>query len=253
MAILQKDIEKLAEERDGALKSLEDMKAELAAFQQAAQAAAEDRAAFTEWAKSEIAKARSACPPPESGCSLNVSFTVNADGTTLTGGQLTLRADKYEQASDIVKALDDLMTARKWKVAPTPKAAPPAPPNKAVAILKEAGAAPEVIAAAKQATAHVKETLTVNAVFMTVEPKPGGKVTLNFFGNDRKQPHNQFADLYVTRSAEQLAKDMPYLDPEIFEQAGEYTCSLVVGYVLSDKLNTKGNPYKDVQYIRQAA
>lgn len=244
-------LDKLAEERDDALRSLDEAKTELAAFQQAAQAAAEDRAALTEWAKAEIAEARAACPPPESGCSLNVSFTVNSDGTTLTGGQLTLREDKYTSALDVLEYLATLMAERKWKVAPAPKTAPTAPPNKAVAILKEAGAAPEVIAAATTATAHVKPVLTFNSVYMTIEPKPGGKVAVNFFGNGHKQPHDDYAEVYVIRSAEQLAKDMPFFDSEIFVEAGEYSESLTVGYTLSDKLNSKGNPYKDIQYIRR--
>ena len=95
--------------------------------------------------------------------------------------------------------------------------------------------------------------LEIHAVHMTVEPKAGGKVNVNFFGNDKLQPHNKYADIYITRTLDQLEKDMPFLDPETFEDAAEYTVDLLVGYTLSDKLNTKGNPYKDVQYIQQAA
>ena len=251
MATAQEQIQSMALERDRALKSLADREAELSAFQKAAQDAAEDHRLFREWAKAEIAKA--ACPAPESGCSVNVSFVVNEDGTTLTGGQLTLRADKYDQALDVMEYLARLMTERKWKVASAPKPAPAAKENKAVAILKEAGAAPQVIAAATQATAHIKPVLEIHAVHMTVEPKAGGKVNVNFFGNDRLQPHNKYADIYITRTLDQLEKDMPFLDPETFEDAAEYTVDLLVGYTLSDKLNTKGNPYKDVQYIQQAA
>ena len=209
-------------------------------------------AAFQKAAQEREAALKAACPPPESGCSVNVSFVVNDEGTTLTGGQLTLRADRYDQALDVMSYLAHLMTERKWKIAAAPKPAPAAKENKAVAILKEAGAAPQVIAAATQAPAHIKPVLEVRAVHMTVEPKPGGRVNVNFFGNDRKQPHNQFADIYVSRAAEQLAKDMAFLDPEVFTGPGEYAIEMLVGYTLSDKLNTKGNPYKDVQYIKQA-
>ena len=227
---------------------------ELAAFQKAAQQAAEDQARYQEWAKGEIVKARAACPPAEAGCSINVAFTINDEGTTVTGGQLTLRANEYEQALDVLGCLARLMMERKWKVASAPKPVPPAPVkgNKAFSILKEAGATPEVLAAAQQATAHINPVTEVKAVHISVEPKPGGKTSVNFFGNDRKQPHNQFADVYVTRSAEQLGQLMPFIDPTVFEQAGEYAAVLTVGYTLSDKLNTKGNPYKDVQYVRQA-
>jgi len=208
-------------------------------------------AAFQKAALEREAALKAACPPPESGCSVNVSFTVNDDGTILTGGQLTLRADKYEQALDVLAYLSHLMAERKWKVASAPKPAPAAKENKAIAILKEAGASQQVIAAATQATAQVKPVMEIHAVHMTVEPKPGGKVSVNFFGNDRKQPHNQFADIYVTRTAMQLSSDMPYLDPEVFTAPGEYAVDLIIGYTLSDKLNSKGNNYKDVVYIKQ--
>jgi len=236
---LQGQLEKVELERDAARHQEQEVKAELVAFQQAA---IEREAAL-----------KAACPPPESGCSVNVSFTVNDDGTILTGGQLTLRADKYEQALDVLAYLSHLMAERKWKVSPAPKPAPAAKENnKAVAILKEAGATPQVIAAVTQATAHVKPVLEIHAVYMTIEPKAGGKINVNFFGNDRKQPHNQFADIYYTRTLDQLKKDMPFLAPETYENADEFTVDLVVGYTLSDKPNTKGNPYKDIQYIKSA-
>ena len=46
---------------------------------------------------------------------------------------------------------------------------------------------------------------------------------------------------------------MEYLNEQIFYLPGEYEVDLLIGYTLSDKLNTKGNPYKDVQYIKAAA
>src|SRR3990167_1791780 len=145
------------------------------------------------------------------------------------------------------------MKEQKWKVAAAQNPAPAAKENKAIAIVKAAGAAPEVVKKVEQATANVKTVLEVRAVFMTVEPKPGGKVSVNFFGNDKKQPHNQYADIYVTRTAEQLSSAMEYLNEQIFYLPGEYEVDLLIGYTLSDKLNTKGNPYKDVQYIKAAA
>jgi len=256
MTTAQQHLEKIALDRDAAQKGeqdarteLETARAELAAFQSAAQNAAAGHAEFQAWAKAEIEKARAACPPPESGFSMNFQI----QNGLIVGGQITIREPRLQDWPNAADEYKKICERFALKQASAPKPAPSAPvkDNKAVAVLKQAGAAPEVIAAAKAATAGQKSVLEIHAVHMTVEPKPGGKVNVNFFGNDRKQPHNQFADIYVTRTAVQLSSDMPFLDPEIFESAEEYAVDLTIGYTLSDKLNSKSNPYKDVLFIRE--
>src|SRR3990172_2505406 len=252
----QEQLEELSLERDsykldaaGAWDKVGTLHAELAFLRKAA--AEHDEAQQAEFAV-QIARIKAACPPPESPISVNWNML----GKYEEPFQITLRAGVTgEIIIDVMKARSEFLdVALKggYKFSEKPKPAPAAKENKAVAILKEAGATPQVIAAATQATAHVKPGLEIHAVHMMVEPKPGGKVNVSFFGNDRKHPHNQFADIYVSRSAEQLAKDMAFLDPEVFTGPGEYAVELIVGYTLSDKLNTKGNPYKDIQYIKSA-
>lgn len=210
-------------------------------------------AAFQKAAQELEAALKAACPPAESPISVNWNMIGKHDEPF----QITLRAGVTgEIIVNVMKARSeflDMALKGGYSLPEKPKPAPLAKENKAITILKEAGASPEVLAAATQATAHVKPVLEIHAVHMTVEPKPGGKVNVNFFGNDKLQPHNKYADIYVTRTAEQLAKDMPYLDPEVFTEPGEYAVGLLIGYTLSDKLNSKGNRYKDVQYIKQVA
>ena len=210
--------------------------------------------AFQKAAQEREAALKAACPPAESPISMNWTMYdkrgVQVQITMRAGIDAEIIKQVFNARAEFVEQV--LKEERGWTMPVAPKPAPAAKENKAVAILKEAGAAPQVIAAATQATAHVKPVLEIHAVHMTVEPKPGGKINVNFFGNDRKQPHNQFADIYVSRSAEQLAKDMAFLDPKVFTGPGEYAVEMLVGYTLSDKLNTKGNPYKDIQYIKSA-
>lgn len=92
----------------------------------------------------------------------------------------------------------------------------------------------------------------MRVVYIEVLPQADGKTEVKFFGNDKKQPHNQYPDVYSKRVAADHIKNMPFLDSAIFSKAGNYTVSLVLGYTLSAKTNAKGNPYKDIQYIKQA-
>ena len=253
----QEQIEAVSLERDsykldaaGAWEKIGALNAELAAFQKAA--AEHDEAQQSEFA-AQMARLKDACPPAESPISMNWTMYdkrgVQVQITMRAGVDAEIIKQVFNARAEFVEQV--LKEERGWTVPVAPKPAPAAKENKAVAILKEVGAAPQVIAAAMQATAHIKPVMEIRAVHMTVEPKAGGKVNVNFFGNDRKMPHNQFADIYVTRTAEQLAKDMAFLDPEVFTGPGEYGVEMLIGYTLSDKLNSKGNPYKDIQYIRQ--
>ena len=84
----------------------------------------------------------------------------------------------------------------------------------------------------------------LHVVKVEITPKPDGKAELKFFTTGHK-----FPDLYATRSVEQWVEALNW-EAATFGAAAEYSEKLLVGYTLSDKLNTAGNPYKDIAYIK---
>lgn len=257
-------IQDLAVERDSALKALADKQAELSDYQKAYEQNKNDlegwAAAEKASALAEIAKARAAVPCPESPISVNWNM-LGKHGEVF---QMTLRNGiTGELIVEVMKARSEFLDlALKGgysfpaKLGPAPSAAlrqAQDTDNKAVSILKDAGAPAVVVAAAKAATADQAQVIVVHAVYMEVEPKADGRVNVNWFGNDKKQPRNQFADIYTSRTPDGLAQAMPFFAAEMWTKPGSYSCKLAVGYTLSEKLNSKGNPYRDIQYIRQEA
>lgn len=92
--------------------------------------------------------------------------------------------------------------------------------------------------------------LTIRAVKMTVTPRTDGKADVKFF----EQGH-QYPDIYATKTPAELVtmlKTTGAWTPQHFAAAGEYQVNFVIDYKLSEKLNTKGNPYKDIVTISAA-
>lgn len=50
-----------------------------------------------------------------------------------------------------------------------------------------------------------------------------------------------------------MLKDTGEWTPEHFKAAATFNFNCAVDYTLSDKLNSKNNPYKDIQAIRAVA
>jgi len=96
------------------------------------------------------------------------------------------------------------------------------------------------------------EAYAVRAVMWEVLPDAEGKVQIKFYGNDKKQPHNQYPDVYATKTPEAWAAMMPFIGAEAWQRVGKYNTPLIVRYVLSDKLNSKGNPYKNLTAVEAA-
>jgi len=83
---------------------------------------------------------------------------------------------------------------------------------------------------------------------IAVTPKPDGKATVEFFATGRK-----FADIYATQKIESLVELFGGgWRAEHFASAVTYDVGLAVAYTLSDKLNSKNNPYKDIVGITEA-
>lgn len=85
----------------------------------------------------------------------------------------------------------------------------------------------------------------LNVVKVEIKPRGDGTTQVDLFGAGRK-----FADLHLYGDPEALADRFGAgWQPEHFETPASYNVALKVNWVESEKLNSKGNPYKDVTDI----
>ncbi len=183
--------------------------------------------------------------PPESQFSVNWQMT----GKHGEPVQITMRGITLDDVLAVFVARNDFVEkalAGGWSWPNAPKSAP-------------AAAAPAVAAPSAPVSAPAsnggggfasKPRESFRAVKMEVTPKPDGKAELKFYAAS----HN-FPDIYVTRShadlVKLLAKTAPWA-PENFGAANTFNIDYMVEYTLSEKLNSRGNHYKDIADIRPA-
>lgn len=90
-----------------------------------------------------------------------------------------------------------------------------------------------------------KEELSIESVKLSVEPKTNERATLKFY-----EAGHKFPDLYVNNWTHEdlikLLSGAANFSAEHLRTASDYDMKMRVFYVLSDKLNSKKNPYKDV-------
>lgn len=96
---------------------------------------------------------------------------------------------------------------------------------------------------------------TFRCVRIEVQPQPTGSSKIEFFGNDRKPGGNEFPTLAAywdaVRAVNMFKETGPWTE-EHFTKAAAYTVNYDVTWVNSDKLNSRGNPYKNVVKITKA-
>jgi hypothetical protein len=99
---------------------------------------------------------------------------------------------------------------------------------------------------------------TMRCVSMDILPQPGRKVTVELYGDEFKQPRNDYATLFLNASeggrwdiAKLIELFSPYHTflPATFTQAGTFNVDFTVEYHESSRTNSKGNPYLDVDRI----
>lgn len=150
-----------------------------------------------------------------------------------------------------------------WQVEP-PKApaAPPPKPDAAAKLVAEEGnqeMAAELEAAALEVPPPPKgkEWQTADCVFLEILPQPDEKVTLKFYGNSRKQPHDDFPAITVNKWAwEQAQGLLKHVTTADVSKAATFTLPCRVYYTLGKAYTrpdgTTGN-YKDVAHVRPLA
>ena len=95
-----------------------------------------------------------------------------------------------------------------------------------------------------------KPVLTIAARKLEVTPRADGKVDAKFYAAGHNYP-----DIQKACTAEALAdllKETGEWTAGYFAAAASFDVSMAVDYTLSDKLNSKNNPYKDIQAVRPA-
>ena len=101
-----------------------------------------------------------------------------------------------------------------------------------------------------------KEEMVLHAVKMEVKPRAveegaEQRVDLQFFGENHK-----YADLYFpNRTIDdciKLLKDVGAYKTEHLNKAKTYTVNYRIGWVESEKLNSKGKPYKNIVWVQKA-
>lgn len=177
----------------------------------------------------------------EAPASWNIRYRVNGFDE-----QITLRGDTY---AEIKPSIDK---AREYvrgivKADPLPKAA-------ADAINTDREQAAPVATTAPQAPAAPQNgngVMSLRIVKMQVENRADGKVNLKFFEADHKYP-----DLTAVKTAAEavnMLKATGKWELFHFSQSAEFNVNFVIDYKNSTKLNSKGNPYKDIVSVSTAA
>ena len=175
--------------------------------------------------------------------------------------------DVKSSGTNTKAAIDDLYSGITYGIEhygwqPEAPKAPPAPapkPDAAAEIAAEEGNL-ELAAEIKAGTEAIPESpkgktwQTFDAVFVRYLPQPDGKCTIEFYGNQHKQPHDDYAGVKVNKwpweGVQGLMKHVTSHDPA---QAGEFSLLCRVFFVDGKEYTTpsgvKGH-YKDVCHVR---
>jgi hypothetical protein len=196
--------------------------------------------------------------PAEAGFSLNWTM-LDADGCNV---QITMRAAHVtgwkdvmvERHGFIARALKAGWTTRGVKAAPETT-----PAERAADLGHAAPSQPAAAQAPKPANgnghapvsqapvAAGKQVIELVAAKVEIAPQPDGKVKLNFFEAGHKYP-----DIYAVKPAAAWSQMLNWDVAEFGKVQAFEGLAMKVGYTLSDKLNSVGNPYKDLAYIKAA-
>lgn len=195
----------------------------------------------------------SAIPPAEAGFSINWNM-IDASGIST---QVTMRGAMVGDWPEVMRQRAAFLERAKkggWTVNSAAKPAgslmptPTSATERAEASGKGTLPPPTPVAPSGGAVAGANGILEMHVSKMQVEPQADGKVKVSFF-----EPGHRFPDIYSTRLATQWVKDLSATGAwttEHLQTAGEYPVSFKIAYTLSQKLNTKGNPYKDIASIK---
>lgn len=93
------------------------------------------------------------------------------------------------------------------------------------------------------------ENEVFHCISIDIEPKAEGKSKVSFFGNDYKQPRDDYARTSLLLTPEQLQEALaPYYEFQLgtFDKFGTFQVDFYVETYKSKHLNQNGNPYTNV-------
>ena len=175
--------------------------------------------------------------------------------------------DLKASGTTLTAALDDLYTGiihafTKYECTPEAPKAPPAPapkPDPATQIAREEGNL-ELAAEIKAGTEAIPEPpkgktwQTFDAVFVRYLPQPDGKCTIEFYGNQHKQPHDDYAFIKASKwTWESVSGLMKHVTSHAPEEAGEFNLPCRVYYIEGKEYTTPSGVtghYKNICHVR---
>jgi len=174
---------------------------------------------------------------------------------------LTIRGYSVSSVMKVI-AETRLAIAEQGGKPPSKNLAPAAPapqPDKPAQIALEEGNKP--LAAKLQAQADAVppapngEAWNVyDAVFVRILPQPDNKVNIEFYGNERKKPHNDYAELKVNKwTVEAAAGLMKHVTSHDVRVAGEFSLPCRVYWQNGKEYTTQSGEkrnYKNVAHVR---
>jgi len=192
---------------------------------------------------------------PEAGFS--VTWQVQPGGK-VANLQCTARDPLLDNAEHVIQRVAGLWKRYEWSLIEPPQAAPPPVPSKAAEAVKDG--TPEAQAAVKAVVEGVgdppagKEWQTCDVCFVKILPQPGELVSIEFYGNAHKQPHDDFPEVKVNKwKYEQAAGLMKHVTSASVKEANEFALSCRVYYTIgkeyTKKDGSKGN-YRDIGHVR---
>lgn len=191
-------------------------------------------------------------PPTSEQASTNFYWTVGQKEvfnlqTTVRGALVIEQVEQHlATVIDALKAVVERGGHAK-AVGAQPRADPPAP---AVTAAPGAPATPAPVAPPAPAQPQASGPESIIATRLVVVPQAEGKSKIEFYADGHK-----FPDLSVTRKLAELRNMLrlvgEWTDAHL-SAAGDYGVKYRVEYTLSSKLNSKGNPYKDIAGVHPA-
>ena len=200
---------------------------------------------------------------PEAG---GVAFAVLRGSVTKDGKTYATEVNLTGRGRNSLEALDNLLAGVKhakekynltaWReIASVPQRQPESavpvtspqqvtPSFSPVPATKPAAAVPPAGAPAPQTA---QDILVFHADKLTIAPRTDGKTEVCFWGNDRKFP--DIKQVWTYERAVQSLQPLGAFTLEHVQKLTEYPINANVFYMLSEKKNQAGNPYKNVTSI----
>lgn len=203
-------------------------------------------------------------PPQEVGQPAEAGFSTNMYLKHPKMGRLqfTFRGATSRDWGQVLEDVDRFshyMVEKGWKFDGETEMAPAPAPDPAAQIAMQEGnnsLASELQAAAAQVppAPDGKQWLTYNAAFVRILPQPEDKITIEFYGDDRKKPRNDFPALKANKwDVGRAIGLMKHVTSHDVTKPAEFALRCTVYYLEGKEYtgtNGQKGHYKDIYHVR---